>query len=61
MPETTQANLEQHVASLVAHLEQENPDLLEVVRGFRRLDKVAYKLGLLEPTESTRRRSPGGR
>jgi hypothetical protein len=52
MPDTTKANLEQHVDSLVAHLEQENPDLLEVVRGFRQLDRVAYKLGLLEPNES---------
>ncbi|HEU4619162.1 MAG TPA: dynamin family protein [Gammaproteobacteria bacterium] len=52
MPEITPATLREHLNKLTAHLEQENPDLVEVVRSFRRLDRVAYKLGLLDANES---------
>ena len=52
MPETTPASLKEHLDKLTAHLERENPDLLEVVRGFRNLDIVAYRLGLLDRHES---------
>ena len=52
MPETTRASLKEHLDRLVAHLERENPDLLGVVRSFRSLDMVAYRLGLLERHES---------
>lgn len=52
MPETTPATLKEHLNQLIAHLEQENPDLLDVVRSFRKLDKLAYKLGLLDKNES---------
>jgi len=38
--------------NLETHLEQENPVLLQAVQSFRQLDKVAYKMGLLEPTQS---------
>lgn len=52
MTENTRASLKGHVDSLVKHLERENPELLSVVKTFRRLDKISYKLGLLEQTES---------
>ncbi|HEX7082313.1 MAG TPA: dynamin family protein [Gammaproteobacteria bacterium] len=52
MPDTTRANLKEHLDKLVAHLERENPDLLDVVRSFRSLDVVGHRLGLLEPNES---------
>src|SRR5690606_19989444 len=45
-------SLKEHLNELVAHLEQENPALLDVVRGFRNLDKASYKLGLLDAGES---------
>ncbi len=52
MPETTPVALKEHLDRLAAHLERENPDLLDVVRGFRNLDVVAYRLGLLDRDES---------
>lgn len=52
MAENTQASLKGHIDKLVRHLEHENPELLAVVKTFRRLDKVSYKLGLLDQTES---------
>ncbi len=52
MPETTSASLKEHLDKLTAHLERENPDLIEVVRGFRNLDVVAHRLGLLDRHES---------
>ncbi|HEX5421846.1 MAG TPA: dynamin family protein [Gammaproteobacteria bacterium] len=52
MPEITPETLKEHLDKLVAHLEQENPDLVDVVRSFRSLDRLAYKLGLLERNES---------
>lgn len=44
--------LEERIQSLKAHLQTENPVLLEVVDSFRELDQVAYRMGLLEPHES---------
>jgi GTPase SAR1 family protein len=38
--------------SLEKHLEQENPVLLQTVQGFRDLDKVAYRMGLLDRKQS---------
>jgi hypothetical protein len=52
MPEITPETLKEHLDKLIAHLEHENPDLVEVVRSFRRLDRVAYRLGLLDANES---------
>lgn len=52
MPEITPETLREHLDKLVAHLERENPDLVDVVRSFRSLDKLAYKLGLLDRNES---------
>lgn len=52
MSETTTAGLKERISQLTAHLERENPELLAIVRSFRRLDKVAHRLGLLERSDS---------
>jgi hypothetical protein len=44
--------MQERLRKLEAHLEQENPILLKIVQSFRRLDKTAYKLGLLERGQS---------
>ncbi len=38
--------------NLEQHLERENPVLLQTVQSFRALDKVAYRMGLLERNQS---------
>jgi len=50
MASTTQ--LEKRLQSLEAHLVQENPVLLRAVTSFRKLDKVARRLGFLQAEES---------
>jgi hypothetical protein len=53
MPVTKQkGSVGERVDRLVEHLRQENPALLGVVENFRRLDKLAYKVGLLERSDS---------
>jgi GTPase Era involved in 16S rRNA processing len=47
-PETVQ----QRLSDLEAHLEQENPILLNTVQSFRTLDRVAYDMSLLPQNES---------
>ena len=44
--------IDQRIKSLQSHLESENPVLLDVVKSFRQLDRVAYGIGLLERDES---------
>lgn len=44
--------IEGRLKQLERHLEQENPVLLDTVRGFRQLDRIAYRMGLLERDES---------
>jgi hypothetical protein len=44
--------IENRLRHLETHLQQENPVLLNTVQSFRILDKVAYKLGLLDKEES---------
>ena len=51
MPDTN-TSIEQRISTLEAHLEQENPLLLDVVKSFRELDQVAYRLGVLARDES---------
>ena len=43
---------ENRLSQLESHLERENPVLLSTVQSFRELDKVAYRLGLLEKSQS---------
>lgn len=44
--------IEGRLKQLERHLEQENPVLLDTVRGFRQLDGIAYRMGLLDREES---------
>jgi GTPase Era involved in 16S rRNA processing len=44
--------IEQRLQSLERHLKDENPILIEVVSSFRKLDKVAYRLGFLQRNQS---------
>ncbi|MGB0713385.1 MAG: dynamin family protein [Gammaproteobacteria bacterium] len=50
--------IQQRLARLESHLEQENDILVEVVRGFRRLDAVTYRMGMLHPDQSHATRIP---
>ena len=45
-------SLSQQLDRLEGHLREENPILLDAVRSFRRLDEVAWRLGLLPPDQS---------
>ncbi len=44
--------IEGRLKHLESHLEQENPILLSTVQSFRKLDRVSYKMGLLEDDSS---------
>lgn len=44
--------IEGRLKHLESHLEQENPVLLSTVQSFRKLDKVSYKMGLLDTDDS---------
>jgi len=50
--------LQQRIKKLRSHLAQENPLLLQVVKSFRVLDDVAYRLGMLDDTASFTTRVP---
>lgn len=50
--------LEKRLQSLEAHLQQENPVLLQAVSSFRKLDKVSRRLGFLDHEESYAARVP---
>ena len=50
--------LSRQLDRLEGHLREENPILLDAVRSFRRLDKVAWRLGLLPPDQSLASRVP---
>jgi len=52
MSATARTTIEQRLDRLQAHLAHENPVLLDVVKSFRALDKVAYRLGLLAHEQS---------
>ncbi|MBF0422851.1 MAG: dynamin family protein, partial [Magnetococcales bacterium] len=52
------SQIDRRIASLEKHLKSENPVLLQVVQSFRDLDRVAYRMGLLERNESFATRVP---
>ena len=52
--------LEKRLASLEAHLAQENPILLRAVKSFRDLDTVARRLGFFNRKNRTRHAFRGG-
>jgi hypothetical protein len=56
MPRST--SLEKRLQSLETHLQLENPILLHTVKSFRKLDKVARRLGFLNHEESYAIRVP---
>jgi len=58
MQHVTPRSIRQHIARLQSHLARENPILLDVVKSFRVLDTVAYRLGLLDRNESLTTRVP---
>jgi len=45
-------DIKQHLKQLEAHLKNESPFLVDAVKGFRQLDKVALRMGLLRPDQS---------
>ena len=58
MFETTSSQVDRRLNSLERHLKQENPVLLQVVQSFRDLDRVAYRMGILERSDSFATRVP---
>jgi hypothetical protein len=50
--------LEKRLQSLEAHLQQENPVLLQAVSSFRKLDRVSRRLGFLDREDSYAARVP---
>ena len=55
---STDPQLTNRLQHLENHLKDENPLLRQVVRDFRELDRVAYRMGLFEPSESFAVRVP---
>lgn len=49
---STGRSINERILKLESHLQRENPILLDAVQNFRTLDKVAYRMGLLEQDES---------
>ena len=58
MFESTSSQVDRRLNSLEKHLKLENPILLQVVQGFRDLDKIAYRMGILDRSESFATRVP---
>jgi hypothetical protein len=52
MSDIPSLTIKQRLKRLEEHLRYENPVLLEVVKSFRQLDKIAYRLGFLDRSES---------
>ncbi len=48
----TQKIVKQHLKNLERHLRNESPLLVDAVKGFKQLDREAYRLGLLDKNES---------
>lgn len=51
-------SIRERLSKLESHLENENSLLLDVVVSFKKLDRIAYKMGLLETSESYATRIP---
>lgn len=52
MTQNTKASLKAEINRLENHLEVENPQMLGTVRSYRSLDKIGWRLGLLDRTDS---------
>ncbi|MBF0214060.1 MAG: dynamin family protein [Magnetococcales bacterium] len=55
---SSSSQVDRRLNSLEAHLQQENPVLLQVVQSFRELDRVAYRMGLISRDDSFATRVP---
>jgi hypothetical protein len=53
-----ETQIEKRLRTLEEHLEKENPVLLQVVKSYRKLDRVARRLGLLNAEQSFSMRVP---
>lgn len=51
-------SIRERLSKLESHLENENSLLLDVVVSFKKLDRIAYKMGLLDTSESYATRIP---
>nr|VFJ94426.1 MAG: Dynamin family protein [Candidatus Kentron sp. LFY] len=58
MENTSPTIIKRRLQRLQVHLEQENPVILEVVKSFKSLDTVAYRLGVLSRNDSFATRVP---
>ncbi len=58
MFDSPSSHVERRLNGLEKHLKQENPVLLQVVQSFRDLDSIAYRMGILERSESFATRVP---
>ncbi|MBF0175541.1 MAG: dynamin family protein [Magnetococcales bacterium] len=58
MSASNNTQIDRRLNSLEKHLKEENPILLKVVQSFRELDRVAYRMGILNPEESFATRVP---
>nr|VFK37210.1 MAG: Dynamin family protein [Candidatus Kentron sp. SD]VFK41501.1 MAG: Dynamin family protein [Candidatus Kentron sp. SD]VFK78497.1 MAG: Dynamin family protein [Candidatus Kentron sp. SD] len=58
MENTSPTIIKRRLQRLQVHLEQENPVILEVVKSFKSLDTVAYRLGVLPRNDSFTTRVP---
>jgi GTPase SAR1 family protein len=58
MLKSTPTPISARMDRLERHLELENPDLLEVVKSYRELDKVAHSIGIISKEESLATRVP---
>ncbi|MBB4312697.1 dynamin family protein [Roseospira marina] len=55
---TTRTSLRHRLRTLEAHLKTEHPDLVQLMPLFRRVDRVLYRSGLLDRSESLAARIP---
>lgn len=58
MFDSSSSHIERRLNSLESHLKQENPILLQAVQSFRDLDALAYRMGILDRSESFAARVP---
>ena len=60
MLNSTPTPIDARMDALERHLKNENPELLDVVKSYRELDKVAHSVGMLPASESLATGSRGG-
>lgn len=58
MFERPDKTIRERLSRLESHLENENPLLLDAVLRFKKLDRVAYRMGLIKPSDSYATRIP---